>query len=101
MKEAGWGPRLMAPKKSADRAPGAEGRGGKSARPHAVGRAQYLQREHKLLSEELDACKQRVDQVLQENDFLGSEAHCACARRTGSARATRARALPAQRQRHR
>nr|XP_014337265.1 PREDICTED: coiled-coil domain-containing protein 166 [Bos mutus] len=37
-------------------------------------RAQYLQRKHKLLSEELEACKQRVDQVLQENDFLDSEA---------------------------
>ncbi|ELR61555.1 hypothetical protein M91_04710 [Bos mutus] len=43
-------------------------------RPPLSERAQYLQRKHKLLSEELEACKQRVDQVLQENDFLDSEA---------------------------
>ncbi|XP_070238590.1 coiled-coil domain-containing protein 166 [Bos mutus] len=65
----------MAPKKK--RGPGAERRGGaagEGTEPPLSERAQYLQRKHKLLSEELEACKQRVDQVLQENDFLDSEA---------------------------
>lgn len=65
----------MAPKKK--RGPGAGRRGGaagEGTEPPLSERAQYLQREHKLLSEELEACKQRVDQVLQENDFLDSEA---------------------------
>ncbi|XP_010852556.1 PREDICTED: coiled-coil domain-containing protein 166 [Bison bison bison] len=65
----------MAPKKK--RGPGAGRRGGaagEGTEPPLSERAQYLQRKHKLLSEELEACKQRVDQVLQENDFLNSEA---------------------------
>ncbi|XP_019513369.1 PREDICTED: coiled-coil domain-containing protein 166 [Hipposideros armiger] len=62
----------MAPRKrgqSAGRHPGAEG-----AEPPLSERAQYLQREYKLLSEQLNACEERVDQVLQENAFLDCEA---------------------------
>uniref|UniRef100_A0A452RBT0 Uncharacterized protein n=1 Tax=Ursus americanus TaxID=9643 RepID=A0A452RBT0_URSAM len=65
----------MAPKKkrgpSAGRRPGAAGDG---AEPPLSERGQYLQREYKLLSEQLDACEARVDQVLQENAFLDREA---------------------------
>uniref|UniRef100_A0ABI7VSK5 DUF4515 domain-containing protein n=1 Tax=Felis catus TaxID=9685 RepID=A0ABI7VSK5_FELCA len=65
----------MAPKKklgtSAGRRPGAAGDG---AEPPLSERAQYLQREYTLLSEQLDACEARVDQVLQENAFLDREA---------------------------
>lgn len=65
----------MAPKKKRGQGAGRRGgAAGEGAEPPLSERAQYLQREHKLLSEELDACKQRVDQVLQENDFLDSEA---------------------------
>lgn len=62
----------MAPRKrgqSAGRHPGAEG-----AEPPLSERVQYLQREYKLLSEQLNACEERVDQVLQENAFLDCEA---------------------------
>ncbi|KAB0363974.1 hypothetical protein FD754_008130 [Muntiacus muntjak] len=65
----------MAPKKKSG--PGARRRGaaaGKGAEPPLSERGQYLQREHKLLSEELDACKQLDDQLRQENDLLDSEA---------------------------
>ncbi|XP_004443127.1 PREDICTED: coiled-coil domain-containing protein 166 [Ceratotherium simum simum] len=65
----------MAPKKkrglSAGRQPGAAREGAEAPLSE---RAQYLQREYKLLSEQLDACDQRVDQVLQENAFLDREA---------------------------
>ncbi|XP_034524425.1 coiled-coil domain-containing protein 166 [Ailuropoda melanoleuca] len=65
----------MAPKKkrgpSAGRRPGAAGDG---AKPPLSEHGQYLQREYKLLSEQLDACEARVDQVLQENAFLDREA---------------------------
>ncbi|XP_026344663.1 coiled-coil domain-containing protein 166 [Ursus arctos] len=65
----------MAPKKkrgpSAGRRPGAAVDG---AEPPLSERGQYLQREYKLLSEQLDACEARVDQVLQENAFLDREA---------------------------
>ncbi|XP_040117559.1 coiled-coil domain-containing protein 166 [Oryx dammah] len=65
----------MAPKKKRGQGAGRRGgAAGEGAEPPLSERAQYLQREHKLLSEELDACKQRVDQVLQENNFLDSEA---------------------------
>ncbi|XP_052508031.1 coiled-coil domain-containing protein 166 [Budorcas taxicolor] len=64
----------MAPKKRGQGAGRRGGAAGEGAEPPLSERAQYLQREHKLLSEELDACKQRVDQVLQENNFLDSEA---------------------------
>ncbi|NP_666171.2 coiled-coil domain-containing protein 166 isoform 1 [Mus musculus] len=37
-------------------------------------RAQYLQREYALLSESLVACEQRIDEVLQDNEFLNREA---------------------------
>lgn len=37
-------------------------------------RAQYLQREYTTLWEQLAACEDRVDQVLQENAFLDREA---------------------------
>ncbi|XP_057592838.1 coiled-coil domain-containing protein 166 [Hippopotamus amphibius kiboko] len=64
----------MAPKKkrgpSAGRRAGAAGEG---AKPLSE-RAQYLQREHKLLSEQLSACEERVDRLLQENEFLDREA---------------------------
>ncbi|ELK11709.1 hypothetical protein PAL_GLEAN10010450 [Pteropus alecto] len=42
--------------------------------PQLSERAQYLQREYKLLSEQLAACEERVDQVVQENAFLDCEA---------------------------
>ncbi|XP_030897298.1 coiled-coil domain-containing protein 166 [Leptonychotes weddellii] len=65
----------MAPQKkrgpSAGRRPGAAGDG---AEPPLSERGQYLQREYKLLSEQLDACEARVDRVLQENAFLDREA---------------------------
>ncbi|KAI5281079.1 hypothetical protein MUG91_G111n54 [Manis pentadactyla] len=65
----------MAPKKkrgpSLGRWPGAVGKG---TEPPLSERPQYLQRQYKLLSEQLDACEERVDQVLQENVFLDSEA---------------------------
>ncbi|XP_055288272.1 coiled-coil domain-containing protein 166 [Moschus berezovskii] len=65
----------MAPKKKRGTGAGRRrGAAGEGADPPLSERAQYLQCEHKLLSEELDACKQRVDQVLQEKDFLDSEA---------------------------
>ncbi|XP_053414470.1 coiled-coil domain-containing protein 166 [Nycticebus coucang] len=65
----------MAPKKkrgmSAGRRPGALGDGGD---PPPSERAQYLRREYAMLSEQLEACEERVDQVLQENAFLDREA---------------------------
>ncbi|XP_025306558.3 coiled-coil domain-containing protein 166 [Canis lupus dingo] len=65
----------MAPKKqrgaSVGRRPGA---GGDGAEPPLSERAQYLQREDTLLSEELGACQARVDQVLRDNAFLDAEA---------------------------
>uniref|UniRef100_A0A8C6RVM1 DUF4515 domain-containing protein n=1 Tax=Nannospalax galili TaxID=1026970 RepID=A0A8C6RVM1_NANGA len=63
----------MEPKKkrgqSAGRKPAGDG-----AKSLLSERAQYLQREYNLLSEQLVACKQRVDQVLQYNAFLDREA---------------------------
>ncbi|XP_044636964.1 coiled-coil domain-containing protein 166 [Equus asinus] len=65
----------MAPKRrrgpSTGRRPGAAKEGAEAPLSE---RAQYLQREYKLLSEQLDACEQRVDQVLRENSFLDREA---------------------------
>ncbi|KAK2505696.1 hypothetical protein MC885_019481 [Smutsia gigantea] len=65
----------MAPKKkrgpSLGRRPGTVGEGTK---PPLSEREQYLQREYKMLSEQLDACEERVDQVMQENAFLDGEA---------------------------
>uniref|UniRef100_A0A9L0T674 Coiled-coil domain containing 166 n=1 Tax=Equus caballus TaxID=9796 RepID=A0A9L0T674_HORSE len=65
----------MAPKRrrgpSTGRRPGAAKEGAEAPLSE---RAQYLQREYKLLSEQLDACEQRVDQVLRENAFLDREA---------------------------
>ncbi|XP_047584791.1 coiled-coil domain-containing protein 166 [Lutra lutra] len=65
----------MAPKKKrgpgAGRRPGAAGDG---AEPRLSERGQYLQREHRLLSEQLDACEARVDQVLRGNAGLDREA---------------------------
>ncbi|XP_022358135.1 coiled-coil domain-containing protein 166 [Enhydra lutris kenyoni] len=64
----------MAPKKQrgpgAGRRPGAAGDGGERLSE----RGQYLQREHRLLSEQLDACEARVDQVLRDNACLDREA---------------------------
>ncbi|XP_017738878.1 PREDICTED: coiled-coil domain-containing protein 166 isoform X1 [Rhinopithecus bieti] len=66
----------MAPKKK--RGPGAGSQPGGAAAAGAEQplseRAQYLQREHALLSEQLDACEERVDRVLRENAFLDREA---------------------------
>ncbi|XP_036064552.1 coiled-coil domain-containing protein 166 [Onychomys torridus] len=63
----------MAPKKK--RGPSA---GRKQASDNAEAplseRAQYLQREYMLLSENLVACEQRVDQVQRDNAFLDQEA---------------------------
>ncbi|XP_039701978.1 coiled-coil domain-containing protein 166 [Pteropus medius] len=56
---------------SAGRRPGAAAEG---TEPQLSERAQYLQREYKLLSEQLAACEERVDQVVQENAFLDCEA---------------------------
>ncbi|XP_004580928.2 coiled-coil domain-containing protein 166 [Ochotona princeps] len=65
----------MAPKKkrgpSTGRRLGPVGEGGE---PQLSERAQYLQREYSLLSEQLEACEQRVDHVLQENALLDREA---------------------------
>lgn len=65
----------MAPKKkrgpSSGRWPGAVGKG---TEPPLSERPLNLQRQYKLLSEQLDACEERVDQMLQENVFLDSEA---------------------------
>ncbi|XP_060054029.1 coiled-coil domain-containing protein 166 [Erinaceus europaeus] len=76
MSSAALGQRLrppaLAPKKK--RVQSAGRRPGESAEPPLSERAQYLQREYALLSEQLDASSGRVDQVLQENAFLDSEA---------------------------
>ncbi|KAG8515370.1 Coiled-coil domain-containing protein 166 [Galemys pyrenaicus] len=65
----------MAPKKkrgtSASRRSGVAGEG---AEPLPSERAQYLQREYTLLSEQLAACEGHVERVLQENAFLDQEA---------------------------
>ncbi|XP_058899329.1 coiled-coil domain-containing protein 166 [Kogia breviceps] len=50
------------------------GAAGEGTEPPLSESAQYLQREYKLLSEQLDACQERVSQVLQENAFLDCEA---------------------------
>uniref|UniRef100_A0A8C2YP22 Coiled-coil domain containing 166 n=1 Tax=Chinchilla lanigera TaxID=34839 RepID=A0A8C2YP22_CHILA len=47
---------------------------GEGAEPPPSERFQYLQREYTLLSEQLEACEERVDRVLRENAFLDSEA---------------------------
>lgn len=65
----------MVPKRK--RGPSAWGRSGaagEGTEPPQSESAQYLQREYKLLSEQLDACEERVDQELQENAFLDCEA---------------------------
>lgn len=65
----------MAPKKkSRQRAGSRQGATEDFAEPRLSERAQYLQREYKLLSEQLDACEERVDLVQQENAFLDCEA---------------------------
>nr|XP_036293289.1 coiled-coil domain-containing protein 166 [Pipistrellus kuhlii] len=58
----------MAPKKKLPSRP-AEG-----AEERLSERAQYLLREYQLLTQQLDAYEKRVDQVLQENILLDSEA---------------------------
>ncbi|XP_007464626.1 PREDICTED: LOW QUALITY PROTEIN: coiled-coil domain-containing protein 166 [Lipotes vexillifer] len=65
----------MVPKrKRGPSAGGRSGAAGEGTEPPLSESAQYLQREYKLLSELLDACEERVDQVLQENAFLDCEA---------------------------
>nr|XP_045254781.1 coiled-coil domain-containing protein 166 [Macaca fascicularis] len=66
----------MAPKKKRGPSAGSQpgGAAAAGAEQPLSERAQYLQREHALLSEQLDACEERVDQVLQENAFLDREA---------------------------
>lgn len=61
----------MAPKKKRGQN---TGRKQESGEPPLSERAQYLQREYTFLSESLVACEQRIDQVLQDNAFLNSEA---------------------------
>ncbi|KAF6098826.1 coiled-coil domain containing 166 [Phyllostomus discolor] len=65
----------MAPKKkSGQRAGSRQVATEDIAEPQLSERAQYLQREYRLLSEQLDACRERVDLILQENAFLDCEA---------------------------
>ncbi|XP_047421419.1 coiled-coil domain-containing protein 166 [Sciurus carolinensis] len=65
----------MAPKKKRGLSFGRrQGAASESAEPQLSERAQYLQREYTLLSEQLEACEVRVDQVLQENTFLDRDA---------------------------
>lgn len=59
----------MAPKKKRGRKQGSD-----SGEPHLSEHAQYLQREYALLSDNLAACEQQVEQVLQNNKFLDREA---------------------------
>ncbi|XP_011793607.1 PREDICTED: coiled-coil domain-containing protein 166 [Colobus angolensis palliatus] len=66
----------MAPKKKRGPSAGSQPGGAAAAgveQPLSE-RAQYLQREHALLSEQLDACEERVDQVLRKNAFLDRQA---------------------------
>ncbi|XP_028715150.1 coiled-coil domain-containing protein 166 [Peromyscus leucopus] len=62
----------MAPKKK--RGQSARKQASDNAEAPLSERAQYLQREYSLLSENLVACEKRVDQVLQDNTFLNEEA---------------------------
>ncbi|XP_040847528.1 coiled-coil domain-containing protein 166 [Ochotona curzoniae] len=65
----------MAPKKKRGPSTGRRlGPAGEGGEPQLSERAQYLQREYSLLSEQLEACEQRVDHVLQENALLDREA---------------------------
>ena len=41
-------------------------------------RAQYLQREYALLSESLVACEQRIDEVLQDNEWEREKGEWTC-----------------------
>ncbi|XP_057648621.1 coiled-coil domain-containing protein 166 [Chionomys nivalis] len=63
----------MAPKKKRGPTTGRK-QTGENAEVPLSERAQYLQREYSLLSEKLVSCEQRVDEVLQNNKFLDSEA---------------------------
>ncbi|XP_050001172.1 coiled-coil domain-containing protein 166 isoform X2 [Alexandromys fortis] len=63
----------MAPKKKRGPSAGRK-QTGENAEVPLSERAQYLQREYSLLSEKLVSCEQRVDEVLQNNKFLDSEA---------------------------
>uniref|UniRef100_F7FX35 Coiled-coil domain containing 166 n=1 Tax=Callithrix jacchus TaxID=9483 RepID=F7FX35_CALJA len=63
----------MAPKKKRGLSAGSQLGGAGTEQPLSE-RARYLQREYALLSEQLEACEDRVDQVLQENAFLDREA---------------------------
>nr|XP_034822711.1 coiled-coil domain-containing protein 166 isoform X2 [Pan paniscus] len=66
----------MAPKKKRGPSAGSQpgGAAAAGAEQPLSERAQYLQREHALLSEQLDTCEESVDQVLRENAFLEREA---------------------------
>lgn len=63
----------MAPKKKRGPSAGRK-QTGENAEVPLSERAQYLQREYSLLSEKLVSCEHRVDEVLQNNNFLDSEA---------------------------
>lgn len=63
----------MAPKKKRGQIVGRK-QAGQSGEPQLSERAQYLQREYAMLSESLVVCEQRIDEVLQSNAFLNSEA---------------------------
>uniref|UniRef100_A0A8C5LJN4 DUF4515 domain-containing protein n=1 Tax=Jaculus jaculus TaxID=51337 RepID=A0A8C5LJN4_JACJA len=63
----------MAPKKKSGLSAG-RAQAGEGAEAPLSEHAQYLQRECALLSEQLEACERRMDQVLQDNAFLEREA---------------------------
>ncbi|KFO30652.1 hypothetical protein H920_08030 [Fukomys damarensis] len=63
----------MTPKKKRGQSDGRRA-AGEGAEPQLSERSQYLQREYALLSEQLEACEDRVDRVLGENAFLDREA---------------------------
>lgn len=64
----------MAPKKKGPRSGRQGAAAGEGAEPPLSERRQYLHRQHKGRSEELQACKQRVEQLTADNRLVDSEA---------------------------
>ncbi|XP_043771596.1 coiled-coil domain-containing protein 166-like isoform X4 [Cervus elaphus] len=64
----------MAPKKKGLRAGRQGAAAGEGAEPPLSERRQYLHRQHKGRSEELQACRQRLEQVRADNRLVDSEA---------------------------
>ncbi|XP_043780722.1 coiled-coil domain-containing protein 166-like [Cervus elaphus] len=64
----------MAPKKKGPRSGRQGAAAGEGAEPPLSERRQYLHRQHKGRSEELQACKQRVEQLTADNCLVDSEA---------------------------